>query len=71
MPAKSADLEYEANSSFTWDDPDTGEHVTYHDGDPWNGTAAQAASLLKPVDDVNGKRPALLRAPTRSLRKEN
>lgn len=71
MPAKSADLEYEANSSFTWDDPDGG-HVHYNDGDPWNGTAEQAETLLQPVDNQNGKRPALLRVKTlRSPRKEN
>jgi hypothetical protein len=72
MPAKSADLEYEANDSFTWDDPDTGVHFYYDTGDDWQGTAEQAEPLLTPVDNENGKRPALLRVKSpRSPRKEN
>lgn len=59
MPAKSAELE--ADSPFTWTDPDTGEHINYDTGDDWQGTAAQAEPLLAPVDNENGKRPALLR----------
>lgn len=69
MPAKPT--EFEADSPFTWDDPD-GERVNYDTGDDWQGTPEQAESLLKPVDDQNGKRPALLRVKSvRSPRKEN
>jgi hypothetical protein len=68
MPAKSAD--FEADSPFTWVDPDTGDNVPYDTGDDWQGTPEQAAPLLKPVDNATGKRPALLRAKT-SPRKEN
>ena len=68
MPAKSA--EFEADHPFTFDDPDSGERTPYDTGDTWQGTPEQAASLLKPVDNENGKRPALLRAKT-PPRKEN
>jgi hypothetical protein len=68
MPAK----QFEADHPFTWDDPNTGEHVNYDTGDDWQGTPEQAETLLKPVDNVNGKRPALLREKSlRSPRKEN
>jgi len=66
MPAK-----LEADSPFTWDDPEGG-HVYYDTGDDWQGTPEQAEPLLEPVDNENGKRPALLRVKSlRSPRKEN
>lgn len=67
MPAKQTG--YEADGSFTWSDGDV--HVPYSDGDDWLGTDEQATALLIPVDNDNGKRPALLRVKTRSPRKEN
>ena len=70
-PAKRNDTEHEAALPFTWDDPDTGEHVNYDTGDDWQGSAEHAEPLLKSADGPNGKRPALLRVKTRSPRKEN
>jgi hypothetical protein len=69
MPVMPAN-QFEVNEPFTWDDPDGGP-VHYDTGDDWQGTAEQAETLLKPVDNENGKRPALLRAKTRTPRKEN
>ena len=71
MPAKQADIQYEAVDPFTWDDPDTGASTPYAVGDGWQGTAEQAEPLCKAVDGPNGKRSALLRVTNRSPRKEN